>query len=410
MKFAFCNAAVDLYANAVAVSSNETLDSGAINLGAQIYEDDFLRNRFHKVSDVSRWGNFDNFGADLSMSDNIVFSENPAAELQKFLDGKSYSKIAVLSDDNTIRYCYPVIQKGLPVHDVFQVASGEEHKNLDTCEVIWQKMTASEMDRHALLIIIGGGVLGDMGGFCAATYKRGIDFVLIPTTLLSQVDASIGGKLGIDFQHFKNHIGVFQTPVLTILHAGFLNTLPEAERRSGFAEVIKHALIADAPVWHEIKKHSLADQNWEMLLRHSVKVKLNVVRTDPYEKGLRKTLNAGHTIGHAVETYLLQESRKILHGEAIAVGLICEAFLAKENGMITPDDFEAIREYLLTVFGTVQLKSGEEDAIAKLTMQDKKNRGNKIMCVLLDGIGKARWDCEIRPDDVKRALAFYRSV
>jgi 3-dehydroquinate synthase len=134
------------------------------------------------------------------------------------------------------------------------------------------------------------------------------------------------------------------------------------------------------------------------------------VRTDPYEKGLRKTLNAGHTIGHAVETYLLQESRKILHGEAIAVGLICEAFLAKENGMITPDDFEAIREYLLTVFGTVQLKSGEEDAIAKLTMQDKKNRGNKIMCVLLDGIGNARWDCEIRPDDVKRALAFYRSV
>ena len=344
------------------------------------------------------------------MTDNIVFSEDPGADLQKFLSGKSYSKIAVLSDDNTIRYCYPLIRRALPAHEIIEVPSGEEHKNLDTCAVIWQKMTAWEMDRHALLIIIGGGVLGDMGGFCAATYKRGIDFVLIPTTLLSQVDASIGGKLGIDFQHFKNHIGVFQTPVLTVLYAGFLKTLPGAETRSGFAEVIKHALIADAPVWEEIRKHSLADQDWKMLLQHSVKVKLNVVRTDPYEKGLRKTLNAGHTIGHAVETYLLQKDTKILHGEAVAVGLVCEAFLAKENGMIMPDELDAIREYILNVFGKVSLDRGEEDAIAKLTLQDKKNRGNKIMCVLLDGIGNARWDCEIRPDDVKRALAFYRSV
>ena len=344
------------------------------------------------------------------MTDNIIFSGNPAADLGKFLRGKTYSKIAVLTDDNTIEYCYPALRETLPSHEIIQVPSGEEYKNLSTCEIIWQKMTSWQMDRHALLIIVGGGVLGDMGGFCAATYKRGIDFVLVPTTLLSQVDASIGGKLGIDFQHFKNHIGVFKTPVLTILHAGFLQTLPEAEKRSGFAEVIKHALIADAPVWAEIKKHSLTDQNWKMLLQHSVNVKLHVVKTDPYEKGLRKTLNAGHTIGHAVETHLLQTGKKILHGEAIAVGLICEAFLAKEKGMLKDEEFEGIHAYIVNVFGRVALDETEEDAIAQLAMQDKKNRENRILCVLLDGIGNARWDCEIKPDDVKRALAFYGSA
>ena len=344
------------------------------------------------------------------MTDHILFSADPGADLEKFLQEKSYSKIAVLADYHTSRHCYPEIQKVLPDHQVIEIPDGEEHKKLDTCEVIWEKMTEQEMDRHAVLIVIGGGVLGDMGGFCAATYKRGIDFVLIPTTLLSQVDASIGGKLGIDFKHFKNHIGVFKTPVFTLIHSGFLKTLPEAEIRSGFAEVIKHALIADAQVWKTIQNHAWKDQPWDMLLQHSVKVKLNVVKVDPFEKGLRKTLNAGHTIGHAVETFLLQQNRKILHGEAVAVGLVCESFLSYEKGMLNKADFEGIRNFILKVFGKVQLESGELDAIAKLTSQDKKNKGNRILCVLLEGIGNAKWDCEIRPEEVKRALSFYLSA
>jgi 3-dehydroquinate synthase len=344
------------------------------------------------------------------MTDNILFSADPASDLKKFLGDKKYSQIAVLTDDNTSEYCYPAIKDILPAHQKIEILGGEEHKNLSTCEFIWEKMTAHEMDRHAVLVILGGGVLGDMGGFCAATYKRGIDFILIPTTLLSQVDASIGGKLGIDFQHFKNHIGVFKTPTLTLLYSGFLKTLPEAEKRSGFAEVIKHALIADEKVWKQIRKHELNDQPWEMLLAHSVKVKLNVVSQDPFEKGLRKTLNAGHTIGHAVETFLLQADRKILHGEAIAVGLICESFLAHEKGMLGDEDFKDITQYLLKVFGKVSLAANEEEAIAKLTAQDKKNKDNRILCVLLEGIGNAKWDCEIRPEEVKRALTFYRSA
>lgn len=344
------------------------------------------------------------------MTDNILFSSNPGHDLKKFLEEKNYSTIAVLTDNNTALCCYPKIQSFLPLHQTINIPSGEEHKTISTCETIWSKMTDFTLDRHSVMIIIGGGVLGDMGGFCAATYKRGVDFVLIPTTLLSQVDASIGGKLGIDFKHFKNHIGVFQTPVFTLLDSGFLQTLPEAEMRSGFAEVIKHALIADLEMWKEIQKKSILDQSWDVLLKHSVNVKLNVVIQDPYEKGLRKILNAGHTIGHAVETYLLKTKRKILHGEAVAVGLVCEGFLSREKGMITQREFEEIKHYILKVFGKVKFESGEEEGITKLTTQDKKNKENKVLCVLLDGIGKARWDCEIRPEEVKRALAFYRSA
>ena len=344
------------------------------------------------------------------MTDNIKFSDNPAVDLRAFLQERNYSKVAVLTDANTIRLCYPHLRDALPAHEVIEIPSGEEYKNLSTCESIWQKMTAWQMDRHALLIIVGGGVLGDMGGFCAATYKRGIDFALIPTTLLSQVDASIGGKLGIDFLHFKNHIGVFKTPVFTLLHAGFLSTLPEDEKRSGFAEVVKHALIADAAVWHHIRARALNDQPWKMLLEHSVKVKLNVVRTDPYEKGLRKTLNAGHTIGHAIETFLLQADRKVLHGEAVAAGLICEAFLARERKMLKDEEFLEIQDYLLRVFGKIKLAEAEDETVSQLTLQDKKNRGNKVLCVLLDGIGNAKWDCEISAEEVKKSLAYYRSA
>jgi 3-dehydroquinate synthase len=344
------------------------------------------------------------------MTDNIQFSDDPAHDLKRFLDDKKYSKVAVLTDHNTARHCYPKLAQVLPFHQNIEIASGEEQKNIATCDAIWTKMTHQELDRHSVLIIIGGGVLGDMGGFCAATYKRGIDFILIPTTLLAQVDASIGGKLGIDFKHFKNHIGVFQTPVLTLIHAGFLDTLPEAEKRSGFAEVIKHALIADRKVWQEIEALSFVDQPWDMLLKHSVAVKLNVVSEDPYEKGLRKTLNAGHTIGHALETFLLTANRKILHGEAVAAGLVCESFIALEKGKLVQEEFDEIRRFIIKVFGKVGFDAGEEEDIAKLTIQDKKNKENRILCVLLDGIGKARWDCEIRPEDVKRALSFYRSA
>jgi len=344
------------------------------------------------------------------LPDNILFSDQIAEDLIAFFKQKNYSKLAVLTDEHTLQHCYPIIQHHLGNHFVIKVSSGEEQKNLNTCQTIWQALTDHALDRHSCMLVLGGGVLGDMGGFCASTYKRGIDFILVPTTLLAQVDASIGGKLGIDFNHFKNHIGVFNQPTLTILHSGFLKTLPIAELRSGFAEVIKHTIISDKVMWEEIECRSLGDQDWKRIIKHSVEFKASVTQQDPTENGLRKILNAGHTIGHALESHLLGSGRKILHGEAIAVGLIAEAFIAMQRGMLNDASFQKITGYVLKIFGKVQFDAAEVEAIARLTLQDKKNKDNKILCVLPTEIGKASWDVEITLGEVENALLFYRSL
>ncbi len=344
------------------------------------------------------------------LPDNILFSDQVAEDLTAFLKEKNYSKLALLADEHTLQHCYPLLKPALGDHFVIEVGSGEEQKNLDTCQTIWQAMTDHALDRHACLLVVGGGVLGDMGGFCASTYKRGIDFVLIPTTLLAQVDASIGGKLGIDFNHFKNHIGTFHQPGLTLLHSGFLKTLSIVELRSGFAEVIKHTLISDKAMWDEISTKSLAEQDWNKILKHSVEFKAGVTQEDPTENGLRKILNAGHTIGHALESYLLGSARKILHGEAIAVGLIAESLIAKQRNMLDDLSFQKITTYILKIFGKVKFDANEVASIANLTLQDKKNKGNKILCVLPTEIGKAVWDVEITLDEVENALRFYLTL
>jgi len=344
------------------------------------------------------------------LPDNILLTQNPVSDLNAFLSKKKYSKIAVLMDENTRKNCYPILKDGLPEHFIIEVKSGEEQKTLETCTHIWQAMTDQALDRHAVLIVLGGGVLGDMGGFCAATYKRGIEFILVGTTLLAQVDASIGGKLAVDFNHFKNHIGVFQLPALTMLYSGFFNTLSRAELRSGFAEVIKHTLISDRAMWEILRQKNLEDQDWDTLIKHSVEYKAYVVTEDPKEKGLRKILNAGHTIGHAIESYLLGINKKVMHGEAIAAGLIAEGFIAIKRGFLDQSSFQQITDYLLKVYGKIELQENQLEEIAALTLQDKKNAGNKILCVLLNGIGSAHLDCEISLTEVKEALSAYCSL
>lgn len=237
-------------------------------------------------------------------------------------------------------------------------------------------MTRANMDRHGLIINLGGGVIGDMGGFCASTYKRGIDFIQIPTTLLAQVDASVGGKLGIDFHGLKNHIGVFQLPKTVLIDPTFIQTLPDRQKRSGFAEIIKHCLIRDAAKWDTIASLDFDQVDLADLIAHSVEIKKAVVAEDPKEKGLRKILNFGHTLGHAVETYLLGlGKRAVLHGEAIAVGMITEAYLAYQRNLIEAEELEAIEAMLFATYGRIQIKAEEIPAIIQLTAQDKKNKG-----------------------------------
>lgn len=341
---------------------------------------------------------------------NIQLTQHPGPDLQKFLSEKKYSKVAILTDENTLALCYPLVKENLPAHHLIKIQSGEESKTLPTCSIIWQAMTDAQLDRHSVLITIGGGVLGDMGGFCAATYKRGIDFITLPTTLLAQADASIGGKLGVDFNHFKNHIGVFQEPALNLVYSGFLKTLSERELRSGFAEVIKHALISDKKLWDEIRSKELTAQPWDILVPKSVEFKCSVVKQDPYEKGLRKILNAGHTVGHAIESYFLAAGNRIFHGEAVAAGLIAEAYLGHKKGFLDEPSLQEVGQYIVRIFGKLEISKNQLPDIAALCVQDKKNKGNKVLCVLPDGIGRAKYDVEVSLGEIEDCLAYYSSL
>ncbi len=339
----------------------------------------------------------------------ISFRADPGVLTKEFLSDKTYSQVGILVDEQTKRFCYPFLRDELPHHRLILVKSGEEHKNIETCTSVWQQLTDFGFDRHSLLIILGGGVLGDLGGFCAATFKRGIDFLLIPTTLLAQVDASIGGKLGIDFQNLKNHIGLFQEPVGTFISAPFLQSLPLRELRSGFAEVVKHCLISDRPMWDKVRSRSLADQPWEDLIRHSVEFKYSVVQRDPKESGLRKILNFGHTIGHAVEGDYLATGNRIFHGEAVAIGMMIEAFIAFRKGLLTKGESDEIISYLQLVFGPFR-PLGTTHALLERMAQDKKNQGKRILMALPEGIGKAVWDVEVSEAQIVESLDFFRSL
>jgi 3-dehydroquinate synthase len=293
---------------------------------------------------------------------------------------------------------------------MINIASGERHKDLNTCIGIWEEMTDHHMDRNSLLINLGGGVIGDMGGFCAATYKRGIEFVNIPTTLLAQVDASIGGKLGVDFQGFKNHIGVFKDPKKVFIDPGFLVTLPTAELRSGFAEVIKHALIFDASHWTKIKKTPWELQPWDEHIAHSVQVKNQIVKEDPSEIGLRKVLNFGHTVGHAIERHFLHEPEPLLHGEAIAVGMICESYISSVIEGLPDQQLQEICGFIVENFGMFDIPREDLKAITKNVLQDKKNINGRIMCTLLPEIGQSSYNIPVTLSQIEQSLEFYCSL
>ena len=335
---------------------------------------------------------------------------SPISEsLKTYLATQDYSKIIVLTDTNTKRFCYPIIKDSLPKHTIITVKQGEENKNLHTCELIWSAMTEAQLDRHALMINLGGGVIGDMGGFCAATYKRGINFIQIPTTLLSQVDASVGGKLGIDFQGFKNHLGVFTLPNVVLIDPIFLETLSEREKRSGFAEILKHCLIQDVNKWNEIRGKDLADQNLPDLIAHSVEIKKKVVEQDPTEKGLRKILNFGHTLGHAIETFFLPQGKKrLFHGEAIATGMVCESYIAYTRGLIDERTLEQVEEFIFSIYGKVDIDAADFDTIIGLTLQDKKNKGKDVRFSLINAAGSCLYDIVVTKNEMKKALKYYK--
>ena len=286
---------------------------------------------------------------------------------------------------------------------------GEEHKNLTTCSKVWESLTNLNFDRNSLIINLGGGVICDLGGFIAATYKRGIDFINIPTTLLSQVDASIGGKLGIDFNNYKNHIGVFEEPNTIIIDTKFLSTLSKRELKSGFAEIIKHCLIKDSSKFDEISNNlDWEKNNWNDLVYHSIDIKLQVVKLDLKEGGIRKILNYGHTLGHAIETTYMSKKNKLLHGEAISIGMICEAYISFYFNKLTKDELNKISNFINQIYNLQKIDYFEE--IIKHTFQDKKNVNQKIRTCVLNGIGNCEYDIEINPNLILDSLEYYNKI
>lgn len=342
---------------------------------------------------------------------NIELTESIGQSIDTFLSENSYSQIALLCDENTSRDCLPKILDKLPEHWLIEIQSGEENKNIETCEQIWSALTEGKFDRNSLLINLGGGVIGDMGGFAASTFKRGMDFINIPTTLLSQVDASVGGKLGIDFMGLKNHIGIFKEPKRVFIDTIFLNTLPKREIRSGFAEVIKHGLIADRNYWTSIENFDLETGNWSELVEKSVKIKFDVVQKDPLESGFRKTLNFGHTIGHGIESaHLDDKGGRLLHGEAIAIGMICEAYLSTKLTGLETSKLDEIVSYILGKYDAKSVNKSYFEKIIELMYQDKKNQGRTINCSLLRTIGECTINIPISEPDILDSLFYYNKL
>lgn len=343
--------------------------------------------------------------------ETIIFANSIAEDLRSYLANQSFSKLGIITDTNTEKHCLPIILGHLPDgFSQFSFPAGEAHKNLETCSAIWNWMTHEGFDRKALIINLGGGVTGDMGGFCAATYKRGVRFINIPTTLLSQVDASVGGKLGIDFQGFKNHIGVFAEPEAVMISEVFLKTLPKEELRSGYAEVIKHGLIQNANYFGCLKTKGWEKQNWREIIEKSVSIKKDVVQKDPKESGLRKILNFGHTVGHAFESYYLETERHLLHGEAIAIGMICEGYLSVKKSGLQKAEIETINQTLLDVFGKFDFPIEDSTGIVALCSQDKKNEGKTLNFSLLTQIGKCEYNFNVTVEEILESVQYYRNL
>ena len=319
----------------------------------------------------------------------IVIGENSLTSFS-FID---YSQIAILVDENTKRDCFSKLPK-LDNSIIIEIKSGEENKNINTCNFIWEQLTKYNFDRNSLLINLGGGVIGDMGGFCASTYKRGIDFIQIPTTLLAMVDASIGGKLGINFNALKNQIGIFSYPKTVLINPLFLETLPDNQLKSGFAEVVKHALISDRNLWNRLRNTFFEEQNWEEIIETSIQIKNKIVLSDPLEKGERKKLNFGHTFGHAIESYYFEKGTSILHGEAVFMGILLEIEISSLSDL----EKSEIKKYILSSFSLPHCPNKSD--LIKYLKNDKKNSDGKISFSLLKKIGNCTIDNLFSEDEL----------
>lgn len=343
---------------------------------------------------------------------NITFGTEALLRFSKELQAKDYSSLFLLVDTHTQEFCLPgfVSQTGLTQLEVLVMEAGEEHKTLQTCENLWNQLSERGADRNSALINLGGGVVTDLGGFVACTFKRGIDFYNLPTTLLAMVDASVGGKTGIDLGALKNQIGIIEEPKQVLIDAQWLQTLPQEELRSGFAEMLKHGLISNKDYWEQLKSlPKLEAATLAEFIKPSVAIKKQVVLEDPREKHLRKILNFGHTLGHAIESYYLTHPQKnrLLHGEAIAIGMVMEAYLGVSCCSFSNVAAEEIKKTFAQFYPPVEIDAQDREGILELLRHDKKNKAGRVNFVLLKSIGVPEIDVEVPQELFTQAFEFY---
>jgi 3-dehydroquinate synthase len=343
---------------------------------------------------------------------SIEFQENAYLSLNKLIAKNNYSKLFLLTDSNTNNFCSSHFLANLQTEktvEILEIPNGEAHKNIDTCVSLWNALVELGADRKSLLINLGGGVTTDIGGFVATTFMRGFDFVHVPTSLLAMVDASVGGKNGVDLGGLKNIIGTIKTPKMVLIDSLFLNTLPAKEMRSGLAEMIKHGLIASASYFDKLS--NLADFNLadlDDLIYESIIIKNTIVSSDPFEKGERKKLNFGHTLGHAIETQSFKTKNPLSHGEAIIIGSILALFLSTKATNFSVNLAETIKNQFLKTYEKIAFTTKEIEAIINLLKHDKKTKNGVVNFVLLEEIGKASIDHHFDNESLLEAFEFYK--
>lgn len=343
----------------------------------------------------------------------IFFNETGYEKINLFISENNYSSIFILVDEHTNEYCLPKFLPNLATEipiEIIEIEAGEEIKNITTCVEIWSILSDLGADRKSLIINLGGGVITDIGGFIASTFKRGIDFINVPTTLLGMVDASIGGKNGVDLGNLKNQIGVINVPKMLLISTDFLETLSQREMRSGLAEMLKHGLIYDKNYWEQFLDLTKVDfADFDALIYRSIEIKNEIVKQDPTENGIRKALNFGHTLGHAIESHFLESETPLLHGEAIAIGMILESYLSKEKGLLSNEEFHQIKYIISNIYEPHNFSDEDIISIQNLLIHDKKNEYGKVQFALINGIGKIIINQSVENELIINSFRDYKS-
>lgn len=343
----------------------------------------------------------------------IIFNNKSWEYLNLEITNLAPSKVFVLVDDHTKKHCFSYLLTNLKLKPiVIEIVHGEDYKNISVCQKIWLKLAENGADRNSLLLNLGGGVITDLGGFVAATFKRGIEFIHIPTTLLSMIDAAVGGKNGVNLGVLKNQIGVIKKPKLTLIDGFFLKTLPNDEFNSGFAEMLKHGIIHSKSYFDKLTHYSISNQQQlEPLIWESVVIKNTIVEKDPFEKGLRKTLNFGHTLGHAIESFFMDDpKKKLLHGEAVAIGMILTCFISTKIMYLPKETCDYIAYAIYSKYKKVEFSKKDIENILKLLVFDKKNRNGKVLFVLLKDFGNCEINCEVPNNFIFEAFEYYKNL